>query len=231
MIIAEMDEAHGFYLVLKANAKSSKRIKSLESLWSALCEMVEKKIPMKGVPDIARFIKENLGGSPALSTITNDTDGMNKLVQIVVGIAQSAENVKPEKSGKRNAREQIYDALISQMKSEKNRGFLELLFRENTQLEKENKILRGAYAELTQGDIIRSAANSSKEIEIESSKEVRQPMYHADLIDQRAIQGLFDILSEQFNIVLDPSTGDLMSPEVGYLGAKDAVKVLSKLLS
>lgn len=232
MSVVDLKEAEGFYQALRTNAKSPKKLRSLERLWAALNEMVDRGVSLNVVPDVGHYLKKHYRGSPALSTITNDTEGMNKLVKLAIQACKDAgRGARKQARKKLTDREKIHATLSEQMTSEKSHALLEEIFRENAQLKKENKILRGAYANLTQRDVTNAALNPGEKHALTKRELTNLTVPILDLIERRELQSLFDVLSREFDITLDPNAGDLMHPALGYLGVVDAVSVLVKFLN
>lgn len=231
MPLVNLAEVESFYQALRANAKSPKKLRSLERLWAALNEMVDRGVSLNVIPDVGQYLKEHYHGSPALSTITNDTDGMNELVKLAIQACRDAgRGTRKQARKKLTEREKLHETLMEKMTSEKSRALLEEVFRENDQLRKENKILRGAYANLTQRDIKNATLKLGEKHSLEKRELVKPLVTGLDLMERRRLKSLFDVLSRDFDITLDPNAGDLMHPALGYLGAEDAVSVLMKML-
>ncbi|MEP0190130.1 MAG: hypothetical protein ABJE00_06935, partial [Erythrobacter sp.] len=199
----DLNEAEGFYKAIRTSSNSPKKLKSLVNLWAALREMVEQEIPIRGVPDVGRYIQNNHGGSPALSTITNDTSGLNKLVHLVIKACDEVGHHRKTESRKRRTTQDIaQETLKKELRSEKSRACLEMIFRENNHLKKENAILRGAFANLTQKDLpseLNKASNPTGKL-TSGNFEANHTNFASIALED--IQKLIDILNSEFDILL-----------------------------
>lgn len=223
----DLNEAEGFYTAIRTSSNSPKKLKSLVNLWAALREMVEQDIPIRGVPDVGRYIQSNYGGSPALSTITNDTSGLNKLVHLVIKACDEVGQLKKREVRQRRTSQDIaHESLKKELRSEKSRACLEMIFRENIHLKKENAILRGAFSNLTKKDLSSEFNKANNSNGIWTSRTLEATHSNLDSIAREDIQKLIDILHDEFNILLDEGACDFVHPSMGYLGVEGVVKFL-----